>query len=184
MLAILPLAQAFLSAIDVGDALALLSRVAHTVCAAVLLGGSVYLRMVLAPAVVGDEGDEAAQAKLFAGRRKAWAACVGVAALVLLASGVYNYAVVAISYQSMPASYHGLIGLKMILAMVVIATSALMAGKTGGAENMRRKPVVGATLGMVAALTIFVAAAMARSFPHVPKVADDRHVVEETNETN
>lgn len=149
---------------DAGYFIGLASRVLHTTCAATLLGGTIYLRFVLAPAV-GDNPE----ATCFAGRRQAWAACVGVCTLLLLLSGFYNYYSVVISNTKMPPLYHGVFGIKFLLALVVFALSALVAGKSPLALKVRGQMTKWLTVLLVAALALFLAGAVLRSVPHIPR---------------
>ncbi|MEM8865307.1 MAG: hypothetical protein AAGF31_07125 [Planctomycetota bacterium] len=147
------------------DALALLSRILHTTCGATLLGGAVYLRFVLAPVA----GQDNAEQVLFAGRRKAWAACVGICTLLLLVSGFYNLGLIVSTYEKMEPPYHGLLGLKILLALGLFVVSALIAGKSSGAEKVRKSLKWWLNVAVVLALGIFVCGAVLRSIPHIPK---------------
>ncbi len=159
-----PLAAAEVS-FDGGYFLALLSRVAHTTCAATLLGGLIYLRFVLAPAA---QGADDAEATLFAGRRSSWAACVGVCTGLLLISGVYNLVVSMMGYKNLPALYHPIFGVKFLLAIGLMAIMAFIAGRTKAAEAMRGSLTWWLNVALAIALSIFVMGAMLRSFRDVP----------------
>lgn len=149
---------------DGGYFLALLSRVAHTTCAATLLGGLIYMRFVLAPA----EPDGDAEAALFAGRRKAWAACVGVCTGLLLISGTINLLLVMWNYKNLPKLYHPLFGVKFLLAIGLMAIMAFIAGKTGLAEKMRSSLRKWLNLALALGLAIFLLGGMLRSFRDLP----------------
>lgn len=150
--------------IDGAYLLGLLSRVLHTTCGATLLGGLVYLRFVLAPAV-GDDPE----GTLFAGRRKAWAGCVGACTGLLLLSGFYNFFFsVQWKYENLPALYHPLFGVKFLLALAVMAIMALVAGKTKLAEKVRAGLSGWLSIALACALAIFVLGAMLRSFRDLP----------------
>lgn len=146
---------------------AILSRVFHTTCAATLLGGLVYLRFVLAPAIGGSD----AEAVCFAGRRKAWAGCVGICSGLLLASGSYNFYLTITQYEKLPALYHMAFGVKFLLAFAVFTLMALAAGRTGLAERMRARFTFWLNVSLTCALTIFLLGAVLRQVPKVPKAA-------------
>lgn len=160
---------------DGGYFLALLSRVAHTTCAATLLGGLIYLRFVLAPAA--PEGE--AEAALFAGRRKSWALCVAVCTGLLLLSGFYNLVLVMLGYSNLPKLYHPLFGVKFLLALGVMAISAFIAGKTSLAEKMRGSLTFWLNVALALALSTFLIGAMLRSFRDVPDAREAAPVAEE-----
>ncbi|MEO1495702.1 MAG: hypothetical protein AAFV43_00980 [Planctomycetota bacterium] len=149
--------------------LALLSRVAHTTCAATMLGGLVYLRFVLAPAAA--EADDAA-AVAYAGRRKTWASCVAVCTGLLLVSGVYNLLLYTSTYPGVPKLYHSLFGVKFLLALGVMAIAALLAGKTKLAGKMQASMKRWSGIGIKLALAVFVISAMLRSFRDLPGARD------------
>ena len=146
------------------DFVGLLSRVLHTTCAATLLGGTVYLRFVLAPAA-GDD----AESTCFAGRRRAWSSCVGVCTGLLLLSGLYNFITITAANEKFPPLYHAAFGTKFLLAFVVFAISALLAGKTKLAEKMRTRMTRWLNVTLFATLAIFVLAALMKLAPHIPK---------------
>lgn len=151
---------------ETNDALLILLRVLHTTCAGTLLGGLLYMRFVLAPSAATSD----AEAVLFAGRRKAWAACVGICTALLLASGFYNFFTVIIGGDTKPAApYHALFGVKFLLALVVFALSALIAGKSGGAVKVRANVKRWLNIALFCTLAIFVLGAYLRQIPRVPK---------------
>lgn len=149
---------------DAGYFLGLLSRVVHTTCAATLFGGLIYLRFVLAPAVPADDREAA----LFAGRRKAWAKCVGICTGLLLVSGFYNFFLFMGIYKNLPKLYHPLFGVKFLLALGLMAIMALVAGKTSLAERVRGSLKKWLNVALVLALCTYVTGAMLRSFRDLP----------------
>lgn len=148
------------------DLLAILFRVLHTTCAGTLLGGLVYMRFVLAPAAASDGAD------IYAGRRAAWAKCVGVCTALLLASGSYNFWVIITQYQKPAFPYHMVFGIKILLAFAVFALMALLAGKTDAAAKLQAQlgRWLNITLAMV--LAIFLLGAVLKSIPKVPAAAE------------
>lgn len=144
---------------------ALVSRVLHTTCGATLLGGLIYLRFVLAPAV--ENQDEAVE-KLYAGRRQAWGKCVAVCSSLLLLSGVYNLILFTRAYENLPSLYHPLFGAKFLLAFAVMLISAFISGKTALADRMRAKLSFWLNVALLCALAVFVLSATLRSFRDLP----------------
>ncbi|MEQ8849551.1 hypothetical protein [Botrimarina sp.] len=163
--------------VDAGYLIALLSRVAHTTCAATLLGGLMYLRFVLAPAASAEPTD--AETVLFAGRRKAWAACVGVCTALLLVSGFYNFFVFVGVYQNLPALYHPLFGVKFLLALGVMVIMALVAGRTGAADRVRGSLTAWLNVALVLTLVVFLLGAVLRSFRDLPDARAAAPAIEE-----
>jgi len=135
------------------------SRVLHIVSAIILVGGLFYIRAVLAPAGVDA---------CFAGRRAVWARWVGIATLLLLVSGFYNFMVIHAAAKAdgaeLPPTYQMLFGVKFLLALLVMFISALLSGKTELAERFRTNMSRWLNLGWLAALAIIVIAALLRTF--------------------
>lgn len=156
-----------LAAVDF-DLIAILSRVLHTTCGATLLGGLVYLRFVLSPAAAAGQEEDVC----FAGRRGAWAACVGICSGLLLLSGGYNFWVVLTQYDKPPSPYHALIGVKILLALVVFVLAALIAGKTNAARRIRQRLALWLNLALACTLAIFLLGAMLRDIPKTRKAID------------
>jgi uncharacterized membrane protein len=112
----------------------LLSRILHILGAIILIGGLFYIRFVLAPPTTSP--DATAADRLFGGRRANWAKWVGIATALLLATGFLNYIRYTKTYE-LPSSYHMIIGIKMLAALVLFLLAALLAGRTSLAEKVR-----------------------------------------------
>ncbi|MCC6494106.1 MAG: hypothetical protein IT424_13920 [Pirellulales bacterium] len=157
--AFLGLAQAGgIPTIDAEFIARVISRILHIVAAIILGGGLFYMRSVLAPS-----GAEAC----FAGRRSAWAKWVGIAAFLLLASGLFNFFVILNQYrdagQTLPPSYHMLFGIKVLLALVAMFIASMLAGRTAAAERFRANLPRWLTIGWITILAIVVLGALLRA---------------------
>ena len=151
-----------LGALPILDGLQLVqlaSRVLHILGAIVLVGGLFYIRTVLSPA-----GVEAC----FAGRRAVWARWVGVATILLLVTGIYNFMVImkqtGVDEEKLDPTYHMLFGIKFLLGLLVMFLAALLAGKTSVAEKFRTNMGRWLNVAWFAALAIVVIAALLRTF--------------------
>ena len=148
-----------LAALDVSQLVQLVSRVLHILGAIVLVGGLFYIRSVLSPA-----GVEAC----FAGRRAVWARWVGVATILLLVTGIYNFMVImkqaGVDEEKLDPTYHMLFGIKFLLGLLVMFLAALLAGKTSVAEKFRTNMGRWLNVAWFAALAIVVIAALLRTF--------------------
>ena len=114
------------------DFLGLLSRWLHVTSAVVLLGGLLYARFVVAPAVDGSAGEKLAAAF----RPKLWAAMAA-----LIASGLYNL----LAKSNLPKGYHMVFGIKMLLALHIFAV-ALVASRSGLDPARRTRLLTGLAL--------------------------------------
>lgn len=156
--------------LDTGWFIVLISRVLHTASAAVILGGLVYLKYVIAPLAQGsDDRDEA----IYHGRRSAWARLVMIATTFLLLSGFFNLYTILVSSEDLPPAYHMLFGVKFLLAMFVFFVASGTAGASPLAVNMRANLDKWLNLALLATLLIFIIAAAMRTFDKVPRTADE-----------
>lgn len=129
----------------------ILSRWTHVATAIVILGGSVFLRFLVIPAAatLPDSEHEAFRARLMG----TWRKFVSVGIALFLLSGFYNYIAVAVPRHRGDGLYHGLMGLKMLLAFVVFFLASALAGRSkafeGMRENNRRWLAITLALGFV-----------------------------------
>lgn len=137
----------------------LFSRVLHILAAIILGGGLFYIRTVLSPA-----GVEAC----FANRREVWARWVGVATLLLLATGLFNFITIKNQVEAggekLEPTYHMLFGIKFLLGLLVIFLAAVLAGRSDTAEKMRCNMGKWLNVAWYSVLAIVVIAALLRTF--------------------
>lgn len=118
-----------------GLLLEVVSRVTHVGTAVVLVGGSVFMRFVLLPAAaqLGDEPHRALRQHVLA----RWRRVVMVGILLLLASGLYNYLVVAAPRHTGDGPYHGLMGAKILLALAMFFLASALTGRSEALQSFR-----------------------------------------------
>jgi uncharacterized membrane protein len=110
--------------------LLLLSRWMHVGTAIVLVGGTCCLKFVVLPSLVGQSPEIAAAI------RNRWKKFVHAGIALFLLSGFYNY------FQAMPLQkgnglYHGLIGTKILVAMVIFFLASVLVGRSPGTQKFR-----------------------------------------------
>lgn len=110
------------------------SRIIHVATAIVLGGGSLYGLAILLPAI--SAVDVNTRESILAAARRYWARYVHVGILLMLLSGFYNF------YRALPLHrgdglYHGLIGIKIILALIVFFIASALVGRSARFANMR-----------------------------------------------
>lgn len=112
-----------------------LSRWAHIGFVIVLVGGSFFMRFALMPAAaeLPDDQHQALKERIFARWRKIVMAGIGL----ILISGLYNF-VRAIPLHKGQGLYHGLIGTKIILALVVFFLGSALVGRSAKFEPLRQ----------------------------------------------
>jgi len=108
------------------EVLNVLMRWLHLTSVALLIGGILYARLVVAPALPAPSRDSLATT--FAQRYKPWL-LGAIAALIL--SGLYNF----LTGPPRPSHYHMWFGIKMLLALHVFAVGILLARP----QNTRRE---------------------------------------------
>ncbi len=120
------------------DLIPLLSRWTHIGTSIVLVGGSVFLRFVLAPAATAALPDAEHQAL----RQRIigiWKWFVHVGILLFLLSGFYNYLVVTRPQHTGDTLYGALMGIKMFLAFIVFFIGEALVGKASIFQKIRDK---------------------------------------------
>ncbi len=119
---------------DTSQLLGLLFRWLHIIPMAVLVGGTIFMRLALVPASSETEG----AAEFREAIRRRWAKWVGVSVLFLLVSGLYN-AVTKIMAFDLPPIYHMLVMVKLALGFVVFFIASLLSGRSEKAQKLRQQ---------------------------------------------
>lgn len=152
------------------------SRALHILAAIILGGGLFYLRTVLAPA-----GSDAC----FGNRRAVWARWVGIASLLLIASGLLNFFAingdVKAAGEKLPPMYHALFGIKVLLSLAVMFFAAILAGKTEAADRFRANMRRWLGVAWASVMAIVIIGAMLRML-HGGAPADDASNAPPANE--
>lgn len=146
--------------------LLLVSRVLHILGAIILVGGLFYLRMVVVPAV--PTGNKASADAWFGGRRGAWAKWVGIAAALLIVTGLFNYIEIA-KANDLATSYHMIAGIKILVALVLIFFASLIAGRSPLADQLRERMVFWLGVTLLVGVLVVILGSVLRSYPHTPK---------------
>ncbi len=145
----------------------LASRVLHVLGSIVLLGGIFYLLAIIAPRVAASGGRPDTDT-WFGGDRAAWAKWVGIATVVMLVTGLFNF-ITIIRTNQIAASYHMLGGLKILVALVIFFLAAILAGRTALAERLRERMKFWLAVTMCVGLLIVIIGSVMRSYPREPK---------------
>lgn len=146
-----------------------LSRWIHIGTVIVLVGGSAFMRFALMPAAaeLPDDQHEALRARIFA----RWRKIVGIGIGLILISGLYNY-VRAIPLHRGQGLYHGLIGSKIIIALVVFFLASALVGRSGKFEPLRQNAKK--WLGVLLLLAAIIVGISGYAKVAIPKVAADQ----------
>jgi len=165
---LLILAQQETPRIDAMYWLMLASRFLHIFGAIVLVGGIFYLRAVVTPAAA--PGDASDIDPLFGGRRAAWAKWVGIATLLLLVTGLWNYVQIIRTHERLDGTYHMLAGIKMLSGLAVFLLAALLAGRSPAAHTIRQRMRLWLNVCLVLGFATVALGSVLRTYPRTPKV--------------
>lgn len=105
-----------------------LSRITHIGTAITLVGGSVFMALVLMPSAKAELSDEAHK-QLTAGVIGRWKRFVHLGVLLFLLSGFYNYARAVPNHRG-DHLYHALVGTKILIAFVIFFLAAALVGRS------------------------------------------------------
>lgn len=145
------------------DPTTLLLRWAHILAAIVAMGGLVFARYGLLPALA--EVDASTRDRIHDAIRRRWLPWVIGAITVLLASGLANFLIFngrvkaegwADGEWMRQTSYHALFGAKFLLAMVVFYFASALVGRGAGTQWVRndRAKWLSVTLGLALAIVL------------------------------
>lgn len=117
------------------DPLVVASRWIHIASVIVAIGGTVFIRLILHPAstqVLPGETRQQFIAALLARWGKVLHACIGL----ILLTGIYNTIVQFPRHKGQPA-YHGIYGIKVLLALVLFFIASALVGRSPAFEKFR-----------------------------------------------
>ena len=154
------------------DLLDLILRWMHIFGAIMLVGSTIYMRCVYVPAKL-QSGEEPGQAYSEC-QRTLWSRLVMIASAQLLFSGIVNLVLIVKANdfdktEFYGISYHMLLGIKFLIAMVVLFLAAVIAGRSSLAQKLRQKERTWLTINMVLAIIVVCLAGVMRIVPRSPK---------------
>lgn len=144
----------------------LILRWVHILSAITLMGGALFMRFTLLPAVASL--DEATQTQLHNAVRQRWARIVATCSGLLLISGLVNAVSVIKQYELDPV-YHMLVMVKLLLALAVFFLSAVLSGRSGLAERMRQQRTRWLNITLLLALILVCVAGYMKMMDRTPK---------------
>ncbi len=150
------------------DFLAVVLRWMHILAAITAVGGTIFSRVALLPAV-GSLADEPRRV-LLEGIRSRWSKYIAGAILFLLVSGLWNLMQMERAYK-LGALYHALFGIKFLLAFVIFFLASVLNGRGGLAQKLRANIRGWLTLNMILAILVVCISGVLRGLPHPPKIA-------------
>ena len=169
---VVPFAQQTVPRLDSVYWVMLASRILHILGAIILVGGLFYLRAVILPLPYREgSGEGSADAdRLFGGRRAAWAMWVGIATLLLLVTGLWNYLQMIRMHEKLAPSYHMMAGIKILAGLALFFLAALLAGRSAAAQALRQRFRFWLTTCLILGILTVVLGSVLRTYPRVQKV--------------
>lgn len=144
------------------DVLAVLSRWIHVGAAIVAVGGTVFQRFVLGPALAAiPETDRGPLREAVLAR---WRTIVHSSIALLLLSGAYNSISGFVSHKGQ-GLYHGLLGTKILVALAIFGVAAVLTGKSERAKKMRNRSGLWLTVLVVLATVVVCLSGVLRKLP-------------------
>lgn len=155
---------------DTMEIVALLMRWMHVLAAIALMGGAIFMRFALHPALPTLPADQ--QKALRAAVRARWAKWVMASSGFLLISGIVNF-VTYIKAKEIEDPYHAVIGIKMLLGVVIMGIASLLVGRSANAEKFREKADMWLNLNLVLAVIVVCIGGYLRTLHVTPGTAGE-----------
>jgi len=130
----------------------LLFRWMHILAAITAVGGTIFMRLALVPAVRVLSDEE--HAKLREALRSKWARWVHLSIAFLLLSGFYNYLVINAAKNDFPKFYHPVAGTKILLALAIFFIASMLMGRSEAAQRFRQKAPFWLSVNMTLAVIV------------------------------
>jgi uncharacterized membrane protein len=144
-------------------------RYMHILGAIALMGGTIFMRFALRPAVSTLTPDE--RSALHEQVRNRWSKVVMLATLLLLVSGIANLGLASrYAYKDVfGMSYHMVVGIKLILALPIFFIAAVMMGRSHLAKRMQANAELWMTINLTLALLMVLIGGVLRFVLRQPK---------------
>lgn len=149
----------------------ILSRWAHIGTVIVLVGGSAFMRFALMPAAaeLPEDQHQALRERIFA----RWRKIVMIGITLILISGLYNFVRALPHLQDdSKGLYHGLIGTKILLALIVFFLASALVGRSEKFEPLRQKSKM--WLGILLLLAAIIVGISGYAKVAIPRVEADQ----------
>lgn len=143
-------------------------RLLHFFAAFAAVGGAIFIRFALLPALA--ETEEGVRTDIHAKVRPRWAKIVGIAIAFLLISGLTNYILFVRTFKELPEAwtdvykmtYHMLFGIKFVLALGMFFLASALAGKAAGLQKIRDNARFWINVNLLLALALVVVSGLMR----------------------
>lgn len=149
------------------DIVSLLMRWMHILAAIALMGGTIFMRFALHPSLATLAADQ--QKAIKTAVRSRWSKWVMGSSGLLLISGIVNIVMYSQAKEVDAKLYHPIVGVKMLLALVIMFIASVLVGRSANAEKFREKAVFWLNLNLVLAVVVVCIGGFLRTLHHPPK---------------
>lgn len=141
----------------------------HILPAIALVGGAIFMRLAYVPGLraSGQPQDELREAV-----RSRWAKVVMASVALLLLSGLYNTAMLSMTY-TLGGLYMGLLSVKMLLALVIFYLASVLSGRSATAQKIRQSETLWLNVAVVLMVILVCIAGIMKVLPKTLKVKGD-----------
>ena len=142
----------------------------HILAAIALVGGTFFWRWALVPSL--DSLDDVDSERIQAAVRPKWARIVMITSALLLVSGLWNFVRISKTYAFEGSLYHALIGVKLLLALLMMWIAARLSGRSESAARFREKQVFWLTINVVLSIVLVCVAGVMKFTLRTPKATE------------
>ena len=149
------------------DYLSLMLRWLHIGSAIILVGGIVFWRATLLPAL--ETLSQSDRDELLTSLRRRWARWVMLTSGLLLISGLVNAVLNIKQYEFAGSLYHILVMVKLMLALTLFWIASVLSGSSVLAQRWRPKTKFWLNVGLGLAVLLVAVAGIMKMTNHTPK---------------
>lgn len=142
-------------------------RWVHILSAVVAVGGTIFIRFVLTPAVKATLADEQ-HAALRERLMRRWHVVVMACITGLLVSGVYNFVTLSLPKAKGIPAYHPLFGVKFLAAMGVFFLASALTGRSPGFAPLRANARKWLAVNVALAVVVILLSGVLKNLKPVP----------------
>jgi uncharacterized membrane protein len=150
------------------DLIGILLRWLHILPAIILVGGTIFMRWALLPAVQTLPEDQ--RPELHEEIRRRWSVAIMIGIALLLISGLINTVILVKAYRFPGGYYHGLLGIKLVLAFVVFWIASMLTGRSEAARRFREKRAMWLNVNLALAVLVVLLGGVMKVAEREPKL--------------
>lgn len=154
--------------------LVVLFRWMHLLAAITAVGGTFFMRWALLPTV--RQLPQAEQQTIHDGIRARWAMPIHASIGFLILSGLYNFVFRSLPQHQGDGLYHGLFGVKFLLALAIFFIAEMLVGRSPAAQRFRQNRAAWLNVNVALAIAVVCISGVLRFLPPKTAANDSRPV--------